>query len=68
MSVWCSLIDDEPITPLIPKVRLTGTYVHFPQDELPLSLEYVTIQARLNQWLQHGSPSSLFVQVAEYMS
>jgi hypothetical protein len=68
MNVWCGLTDDRPITPLIPDVRLTASYLHFPQDELPLSLEDIPLQARLKQWLQHGIASSDFDQVAEYMS
>jgi hypothetical protein len=46
MNLWCGLADDQAIMPLILEVRLTTRYLHFSQDELPLSPEDVPLQVR----------------------
>ena len=58
MNVWCGIINDMLIGPVIVEDRMTGDiYLHFLQHELPEQLEDVPLDTRRHMYLQHdGSP------------
>ena len=61
VNVWCAVLDEQLIGPLILEGRLTGeAYLRFLQKELPQLLEYVPLDKRRRMYFQHygASPHS----------
>lgn len=58
INVWCGMIDDMLIGPVILDDRMTGErYLHFLQNELPALLEDVSLHSRCRMYMQHdGAP------------
>jgi hypothetical protein len=70
MNVWCDLLNDQPTGTCVPYGQLTLYYYpHFLQDKLPLILEDIPLQARLNMWLQYDSTERHFgLQVIQFLN
>jgi hypothetical protein len=58
-NVWCGIIYDEVIGPVILETRLTGqTYLEFLRSTLPGLLEDVPLATWAGMYIQHdGAPS-----------
>lgn len=69
VNVWCGIIGGRIIGPFIFDQTLNGrTYLHFLRNELPLLLENVPIETRLNMMFQHdGCPAHFSTIVREYL-
>jgi hypothetical protein len=54
IKVWCGMIDDVLIGPIILDDCMTGhNYLDFQQNGLPEQLEDVPVAARIAMYLQH---------------
>jgi len=54
VNVWCGIINDMLIGPVIVEDRMTGdSYLHFLQNDLPEQLEDVPLDTRRHMYLQH---------------
>ena len=54
VNVWCAVLDDQLIGPLILEGRLTGeAYLRFLQEELPRLLEDVPLNKQGRMYFQH---------------
>jgi len=54
VNVWCGIINDMLIGPVIIEHRMTGdSYLHFLQNYLPEQLENVSLDTRRHMYLQH---------------
>ena len=70
MNVWCGIINDVLIGPVIVEDRMTGdSYLHFLQHELPEQLEDVSLDTRRHMYLQHdGSPIHYTRKVTQHLN
>ena len=68
INVWCGMIDDMLIGPVILDDRMTGqNYLDFLQNELRKQLEDVPLATRIAMYFQHdGAPSHYTRQVMQY--
>ena len=56
VNCWCGIVGDHVIGPYFLKGRLTGqVYATFLQNLLPQLMEDVSLQVRMNMWMQHDS-------------
>ena len=59
INVWCSMIDDMLIGPIIFDDRMTGqNYLDFLQNELPKELEDDPLATRIAMYFQHDGSLS----------
>jgi len=70
MNVWCGIIIDMLIGPVIVEDRMTGdSYLHFLQNDLPEQLEDVPLDARRHMYLQHdGAPIHYTRMVTQHLN
>jgi len=70
INVWCSMIDDMLIGPVILDDCMTGqNYLDFLQNELPKQLEDVPLTTRIAMYFQHdGAPSHYTRHVMQHLN
>ena len=70
VNVWCGMIDDVLIGPVILDGRMTGqNYLDFMQNELPEQLENVPLTTRIAMYFQHdGAPSHYTRHVMQHLN
>jgi len=70
INVWCGMIDDMLIGPVILDDSVTGqNYLDFLQNELPKQLEYVPLATRIAMYFQHdGAPSHYTRHVMQHFN
>ena len=70
MNVWCGIINDLLIGPVIVEDRMTGdSSLHFLQHELPEQLEDVPLDTRRHMYLQQdGSPIHYTRKVTQHLN
>jgi len=62
INVWCGMINDMLIGPVILD-RMTGqNYLDFLQNELPKQLEDVSLVTRIAMYFQHDGPPSHYTR------
>ena len=65
INVWCGMIDDMLIVPVILDDRMTGqNYLDFLQNELPKQLQDVPLATRIAMYFQHDEAPSYYTQHA----
>jgi hypothetical protein len=65
INVWCGVIDDKILGPFVFNENLTGdAYAHFLKNNLPVLLEDVPLQTRLQMIYQHDGATPHFSLVA----
>ena len=69
-NVWCGMIDDILIGPVILDNRMTGqNCLDFLQNELPKQLEVVPFATRIAMYFQHdGAPSCYTRHVMQHLN
>ena len=70
MNVWCGIINDMLIGPVIVEDRMTGdSYLHFLQNDLPEQLEDVPLDTRRHMYLQQdGAPIHYTRMVIQHLN
>lgn len=70
VNVWCGILNGKIIGPFFFEGTLTGEkYLEFLTDNLPILLEDVPIQNRLNMWYQQdGCPAHFAAAVQRYLN
>jgi hypothetical protein len=70
INVWCGMIDDMLIGPVILEDLMTGqNYLHFLQNGLPEQLKDVPLATQIVMYFQHdGAPSHYTRLVMQYLS
>ena len=70
INVWCGMIDDMLIGPVILDDRMTGqNYLDFLQNELAKQLEDVPLSTRIATYFQHdGAPSHYTRHVMQHLN
>ena len=70
INVWCGMIDDMLIGPVILDDRKTGqNYLDFLQNELPKELEDVPLATRIAVYFLHdGAPSHYSLNVMQHLN
>jgi len=70
INVWCGMIGDMLIGPVILDDRITGqNYLDFLQNELPKQLEVVPLATRIAMYFQHdGAPSHYTRHVMQHLN
>lgn len=70
VNVWAGMIGSYLLGPIFLPPRLNGQLYHdFLLEQLPLALEDIDIQTRLNMWFMHdGAPPHFSLQVREHLN
>jgi hypothetical protein len=70
VNVWCGIIDGQIVGPLVFNENLNGErYLVFLRQELPVLLENVSLETRMNMWYQHdGCPAHFSRIVRDYLN
>jgi len=63
INVWCGMIDDMLIGPIILDNHITGqNYLDFLQNELPKQLEDIPLATRIAMYFQHDRAPSHYTR------
>jgi len=70
VNVWCGIIDEHLIGPYFFEENLNGNkYLGFLKDDIPILLENISLQQRLNLiWQQDGAPAHNTLAVRAYLN
>ena len=70
VNLWCAVLDDQLIGPFILEGRLTGeAYLRFLQEELPRTLEDVSLNKRGRMYFRHdGVPPHFSREVKNFLN